>query len=63
MSEEPDVVIDSYLAISLDSLVLICEEGKVFHVISVFLLYLMISLYSLLFLLRSLCVVAPVKIF
>ena len=60
MSEEPDVVIDSYLTISLDSLVLICEEGKVFHVISFvfndFIIYFAV-------LLRSLCVVAAVKIF
>ena len=35
MTEEPDAVIDCYLAISLDSLVLICDQGKVFHVVSV----------------------------
>ena len=31
MSEEPNAVIDCYLAISLDSLVFICEHSKVLY--------------------------------
>ena len=42
MSEEPNAVIDCYLAISLDSLVFICEHSKVyvFNDIPLYLLYL-----------------------
>ena len=42
MSEEPDAVIDYYLAISLDSLVFIYEHSKVyvFNDIPLYLLYL-----------------------
>ena len=35
MSEEPDTIIDCYLAISIDSLVLISEETKVRTYVSV----------------------------